>query len=154
MSEPKFNWVKLVRRILILPAAVVGILIWRTVADFLPQVGPELYLHSMYPPDHLYNVYLDSFMAIFVGLMSGAFMAPECRREVVVIGSLMMGGCGGLLDVAFLQSHFTMPHSVSVWSYIMSGLACLAAIWVAHRLDQRAGRQASLAPIDQPDPLG
>ena len=92
MSKSKFQWTKFARQILIFPAAILGIFIWGTVADFLPQVGPELYLDSMYPPDHLYNVYLDSFMVVFVGLISCAFMAPECRREVVVVGILMMGG--------------------------------------------------------------
>lgn len=124
------------------PTAIAGIVVWATIAEHLPPVGEELYLVSMYPPDHLYNVYLDSFMDVFASLMFGALMAPKYRREVVVVGILMMGGCGGLADAAFWQNHFAMPHLVSVWSYVMSGIACLAAVWIGHFLDSRAKRQA------------
>lgn len=159
MSEVKFPWVNFFRWILVFPAAIAGIVVWATIAEHLPPVGEELYLVSMYPPDHLYNVYLDSFMDVFASLMFGALMAPKYRREVVVVGILMMGGCGGLADAAFWQSHFAMPHRVSVWSYVMSGIASLLAVWGAHCLDQRSRRHAErlssskLAAIDESDAL-
>jgi hypothetical protein len=142
MSEPKFLWVNFARWILVFPAAVAGLVIWSALSSLLPPVGGELYLASMAPPDHVYNVYLDSFGQVLTSLLCGAAMAPVHRREVVAVGIFMMGFIAGLLDQAFLQNHMEMPHGVSICSYVMSGIACVLALWIGHRLDVRAKKQA------------